>query len=233
MPDEFLAKEDPGTRIYFFPLGGFRAVLKVYSYDSIFVAVRARIFKSRARREYENLVAAEIRGVPVAEALAVGEVDAGPMRRASYLVTRFVEGATMLEAYRPRAPGAPHPGTVLRAVAELVRTAHRAGFFHGSLFPRNVLLAPAGPRLIDVPFARLFEGPVPLAHAADDLACLLRFRHPEWTPRLAARFLRQYLGRPPGKGWGEEGRELAEAVLASTADTRSVRRKLALRLFGR
>lgn len=226
-------KHDPGTDLFVFPLGEGRVFLKRYSYDAWYLRLRARVFPSRARREFQVLSELAARGIPTLEPVACGELDEGPWRRASFLATVFRDEATTLEARLDREPGPAERDELLARVAGAVRHMHEAGFAHGGLFPRNLIVgsAPDTPvQVFDAPFGTFFPGPVPAGARAADLACLLRFSSPVVTTAERARFLRRYLGRPAAAGWGPAGRRLARATLASSAFTRSVRRKLLFHL---
>lgn len=235
-PRAAMVKEDPGTRLYRLRLPdaaaapGLEVLLKVYSYDGWFLALRARLGTSRARREFEVLRELARRDIPSLEPIAFGEVDRGALRLESSLVTRFVDGAWMLEDLVPLTPDPRARGAALEAVARAVAAMHARGFFHGTLFPRNILLPGEGadfegPLIFDAPFGRFHPGEVPDAARAADLACLYRFRDRRLTRGEIARFFRAYLGRAPGTGWGAAGRRLIRAVLRSSAFTRSYRRK--------
>lgn len=228
-PPERRLKRDPGTSLFVLPLGRGRAFLKLYTYDTWYLQLRARLFPSRARREFHVLEELTTRGVPTLAPIACGERDRGPWRLSSFLATVHREGAATLEARLDAHPPRAERARLLGRVAEAVRHMHEAGFSHGTLFPRNLMVGsdPGDPVLVfDAPFGRFHTGPAPFGSRAADLACLLRFTSPGVAATERGRFLRHYLGRSPGSGWGREGRRLARAVLASSAFTRSLRRKL-------
>lgn len=230
-----LIKEDPGTQLSRMQLAGHEVMVKRYDYTNLFLRLRARIFPSRARREHQVLAQLLELGIPTLEPLAFGEIDAGPRRLSSYLITVFLDQAVTLEALLDGWPPRRERRRALATVARLVARAHQAGFLHGTLFPRNILLVEESsgelrPHLFDAPFGRFLGRPLTRAERVLDLVCLLRFAHPWLTRGEKARFLRDYLERPPTEGWGPEGRALAESTLASSAFTRSVRRKLAFHL---
>jgi tRNA A-37 threonylcarbamoyl transferase component Bud32 len=230
---DFLFKEDPGTQLFCMPLGENRVMLKHYHYDSLFLRLRARLFASRARREYEILAQLKTLEIPTLEAVAYGEIDSGPQRLSSYLVTKFLESSLTLEAFLNLWPERRERSRVLEDVAQLVADFHAKGFFHGTLFPRNILLSkgmPCAPRVFDAPFGRFLGRPLTAQERGRDLACLLRFCHPWVSTAERGRFLRVYLGRPPGQGWGPGARSLIRATLGSAAFTRSVRKKVLFHL---
>lgn len=226
-------KRDPGTSLFVVPLGNGQCFLKLYTYDAWYLRLRARLFPSRARREFRVLQELARRGIPTVEPVACGEQDEGPWRLASFLATVYRDEATTLEARLDGEPSRTERDELLARVARAVHEMHEAGFSHGTLFPRNLMVGqdPDHPVLVfDAPFGRFHDGPAPESTRAADLACLLRFTSPVVTKSERARFLRIYLERAAGEGWGPAGRRLARAVLASSAFTRSLRRKLLFHL---
>jgi heptose I phosphotransferase len=112
-----------------------------------------RDVRSRARWEWENLL--QLRSIGIATADPVAMAERRRRRRgASVVLTREVEGAVPLDAWVreryppafPARPGTPRlPGTsrkrdVIRGVARLTRTLHRAGAFHKDLYLNHLLV---------------------------------------------------------------------------------------------
>ncbi len=232
-PESCLVKADPDTRLYRLPWGSGQAFLKIYSYSPWWVALRARGFESRARREARVLEELARRGIPAPVLLACGEEDRGPLRTRSLLLTVNVEGAESFEDRLIPLWKAAERAPVFVAAAAALRRMHEAGFLHGNLFTRNLMVPARGspleafpPLVLDAPWGCFFPGPVPWERRADDLACFLHFKHPAVSRAELLRFVRLYLGRPRGQGLGEEGRALARRILRSTAWTRSVRKRL-------
>jgi tRNA A-37 threonylcarbamoyl transferase component Bud32 len=226
-------KRDPGTSLFVLPLGQGKAFLKLYTYDAWYLRLRARLFPSRARREFQVLTELARRGIPTLDPIACGERDRGPLRLASFLATVHRDEATTLEARLDEAPPRPERDELLARVARAVRSFHEKGFSHGNLFPRNLIVGrePDHPVLVfDAPFGHFHPGSAPESARAADLACLYRFTSPVVSASERARFLRIYMGREAGEGLGLAGKRMARAALSSSAFTRSVRRKLLFHL---
>jgi serine/threonine protein kinase len=101
-------------------------------------------FRERVRAEAQ----AARRVAPFATAAVV---DADADAPSPYLVTEFVEGPTLAETVRDNGP---MTGTDLERLAATVANAltalHIAGVFHRDLHPGNVVVTPAGARVVDV-----------------------------------------------------------------------------------
>lgn len=222
-------REDPDSALFRLPAPTGDWMLKVYRHRPWYLALRARMFPSRGRRELAVLEELLRRGIPGLVPIAAGEEDWGPLRTKSFLVTKFWKGSTTLEAWCDQDPSEAERDRVFPKLAKQLRHMHEQGFLHGSLFPRNIglhLEESPSIRFFDAPFGRFFDGPVPLEKRADDLACLMRFFSPHFFSRHEkGRLFRLYLDRSPGEGWGDEGRALARAILRSPAFTRSLRRR--------
>ncbi|WP_125778230.1 protein kinase domain-containing protein [Antribacter gilvus] len=108
-------------------------------------------FRTRFRREIE--AAARVRS-PFTAAL----VDADPDAPRPWMATEHVPGPTLAQAVTDRGP---LPSTAVRSlvagVAEALVAIHRAGLVHRDLKPSNVILAPDGPRVIDLGVARTLD----------------------------------------------------------------------------
>lgn len=100
--------------------------------------------RSRARAEYDRLLALEARGAPVVHAVACGERRVLHFVRSSFLVTRAVPDAVSLTAFLHPPSGTKPPAAFLRRLAESlgrqIAALHRTGVIHGALFWRNILV---------------------------------------------------------------------------------------------
>ncbi|THJ41074.1 serine/threonine protein kinase, partial [Candidatus Frankia alpina] len=100
-------------------------------------------FRERFRRETTH--ARQVAGFCTAEVL-----DASPDAEFPYLVTEFVPGPTLSKAVAAGGPLSPADLERLGiGVASALTAIHAAGIAHHDLTPSNVLLHPAGPRVID------------------------------------------------------------------------------------
>ncbi|MFI0420058.1 serine/threonine-protein kinase [Spongiactinospora sp. 9N601] len=101
-----------------------------------------------------------------------------------HIVTEYVPGPSLAELVRREGP---HRGAALERLAVATATAltaiHRAGVAHLDLTPRNVIIGPDGPRVVDFGLAHAVGGP-----AASDLVI--------GTPAFMAP--EQLAGHPPG-----------------------------------
>lgn len=161
---------------------------------------------SRAQRAFRAALALEQAGVPVARALAVGEVRRLRWPVRAYLLSLEVGDATTLGRYVTRPEGVARP--VEQALAKLLGRLHGAGFTHGDLKHSNVLIDATGkPWLIDFDGVRAYRRQVPFRRAVRDLARLavgIIEAGGRCPLPLAARFLRGYCaarGLSDWRGW--------------------------------
>ncbi|WIM93890.1 serine/threonine-protein kinase [Actinoplanes oblitus] len=105
-------------------------------------------FRRRFRSEVER--ARQVPPFCTAEVL-----DADPEHEQPYLVVEFVDGPTLAEVVEQRGPlTSANLHSVAIGVATALTAIHGAGVIHRDLKPRNVLLAPGSPKVIDFGIAR-------------------------------------------------------------------------------
>ena len=105
-------------------------------------------FRSRFRQEIQ--AAQRVRGLYTAEL-----IDADPAADPPWLVTAYVQGPSLEEVIDTNGP-MPEAMVfqLIAGVAEALQAIRAAGVIHRDLKPSNVLLAAAGPRVIDFGIAR-------------------------------------------------------------------------------
>jgi eukaryotic-like serine/threonine-protein kinase len=85
-------------------------------------------------------------------------LDADPDHDQPYLVVEYVDGPTLAHVVEERGPlTAANLHSVAIGVATALTAIHGAGVIHRDLKPRNVLLAPGSPKVIDFGIARATE----------------------------------------------------------------------------
>ena len=85
-------------------------------------------------------------------------LDADPDHDRPYLVVEYVDGPTLAHVVEERGPlTAANLHSVAIGVATALTAIHGAGVIHRDLKPRNVLLAPGSPKVIDFGIARAME----------------------------------------------------------------------------
>lgn len=134
-------------------------------------------------REYDNLTWLRANGFGAPRPLAAGALGPRAAPTFQYLATLTVDGAPTLRALCEGSPPAEAHRPLARLGEELARL-HGAGFVHGDLFPRNLLVEdPRGtPRILFLDSWRggprrstLLRGDVHPRGTAYDLACLMLF----------------------------------------------------------
>ncbi|NDU72844.1 protein kinase [Actinomadura sp. DSM 109109] len=108
-------------------------------------------FRRRFRAEVD--AARRVQGLHTAPV-----VDAGLDEPRPWLATAYVPGPSLEEAVSAHGPLPAMTVDALRAgLAEGLSAVHRAGLVHGDVKPGNVLLASAGPHIVDFGIARAIE----------------------------------------------------------------------------
>src|SRR3954454_14262092 len=109
------------------------------------------------RRRFRSEVASARQVPPFCTAEVL---DADPDHEQPYLVVEYVDGPTLAAVVDERGPlTAANLHSVAIGVATALTAIHGAGVIHRDLKPRNVLLAPGSPKVIDFGIARATEGP--------------------------------------------------------------------------
>ncbi len=139
--------------------GGMGTVYLARSAGGVLVAVkmvRADLAPDDAFRRRFRSEVNRVRQVPpfcTAEVL-----DADPDHEQPYLVVEYVDGPSLAQVVDSQGPlGAGSLYSVAIGVATALTAIHGAGVIHRDLKPRNVLLAPGSPKVIDFGIARAME----------------------------------------------------------------------------
>ncbi len=80
--------------------------------------------------------------------------DIGSQDGSDYLVMEFLEGETLAERLKKGAVPQPEIYKIAIAIAEALAIAHRQGIVHRDLKPGNIMLTPAGAKLMDFGLAK-------------------------------------------------------------------------------
>jgi tRNA A-37 threonylcarbamoyl transferase component Bud32 len=171
--------------------------------------------RSRAQRAFRAALALEQAGLPVARALAVGEVRLLRWPVQAYLLSLEVGDAVTLTRYvagRSRVPRG-----IEKELARLLGQLHAAGFTHGDLKSSNVLIQGAGkPWLIDFDGVRSYRR-VPFGRAVRDLARLgagIIEAGGRCTLPMVVRFLRGYCATRGLTDWRAWYRAVAPRIIS-------------------
>ncbi|WP_255607795.1 serine/threonine-protein kinase [Micromonospora sp. PLK6-60] len=125
------------------------------------VAVKLLAGRGVEDRAWRDAVRAEARAAArlnhpnVAAVYDYGEARTAGLRRLPFLVLEYVDGENLAE--RLRRTGPLHWREAVRICGDLaigIAAVHDAGLVHRDVKPGNVLLAPAGPKLVDLGVAR-------------------------------------------------------------------------------
>ncbi len=237
------------------PLDAGDLYLKHDPYRGLLASLRFLVTPSRARSEWNTMRRLIERKIPTVRPLAVGEDRRFGVPVTSYLVTEGVRGVEPLDKLL-RADRMPPPEgargrwrrQVAWALAEIVASFHREGFWHRDLHLGNFLAQPLGDedlslRLVDLSKARSPRHVGPRQWIAD-LAWLDYSARPWATRTDRLRFLCAYLQGMPGWGpeagalrnrgpgrsrWKDAARVVARASEARARRHRSRRARRALR----
>lgn len=181
----------------------------------------------RARAEFDLLRSMLQMGIPAVRPVAYGVRRLGPFVTACYLVTEETPGAVNLTTFATRAAAEPQGERrglrrlAATRLARLVAEMHAAGFTHGQLFWRNILVRPDANG--EPEFFLLDARPRRRGHRlrgvrrrwVTELGQLAASALPFTTATLRWRFLREYLGPDARRG---------DLIRAATAILRQARR---------
>jgi serine/threonine protein kinase len=136
------------------PPGGMADVFLARSGQGNLLAIKRAKADPRTAAQFavEMETARRIRGTFIAEVVSVD-----PEAQLPWLASRYVPGPSLAESASDR----PLPASSVRSLAAALSLAlmgiHRCGIAHGDLTPRNILLRPDGPRVIDFGISALLE----------------------------------------------------------------------------
>lgn len=210
LPDRFLKKQER-TLIWTAPLvTGGGAVYKVYLQRNFWSHFLGFFWSLCARREYENLLLLEERGVPCTEPLLWGLGRSPIHGRFEILVTRELPEALSLRDGVRETGRLPSLDLILRA-SGLVRQMHACGMYHGALGWKNLLASPSPGGEIRIHIADLARS---LRFNRDIFGSrmarldLLHFCH-HLAPRMGVEACRSFL-----KEYGLDDRSVADCIEA-------------------
>lgn len=157
--------------------------------------------KSKARREWENLLRFKVWGLSVANVVAYGEEGVGWSRKGA-LITAEVQGsadlAALAAADSPLLRSADWVAAVSDQVAHASAVMHQYQFAHNDWKLRNILVS--GPEhsplihMIDCPAGAFWWGPFFEYRRIKDIACLDKIGKKVLSRSQRLRFYFQYVG---------------------------------------
>jgi predicted Ser/Thr protein kinase len=139
--------------------GGMGTVFLARGLDGERVAVKMVRVDLDHDDEFRRRFRSEVNRVKQVPPFCTAEVlDADPDHEHPYLVVEYVDGPSLAEVVEERGPlKASNLHSVAIGVATALTAIHGAGVIHRDLKPRNVLLAPGSPKVIDFGIARAME----------------------------------------------------------------------------
>ncbi|MDT5029913.1 MAG: eukaryotic-like serine/threonine-protein kinase [Actinoplanes sp.] len=139
--------------------GGMGTVYLARSADGDLVAVKMIRADLAPDDEFRRRFRSEVNRVRQVPPFCTAEVlDADPDHESPYLVVEYVDGPSLAEVVEKRGPlKSSNLHSVAIGVATALTAIHGAGVIHRDLKPRNVLLAPGSPKVIDFGIARALE----------------------------------------------------------------------------
>jgi predicted Ser/Thr protein kinase len=139
--------------------GGMGTVYLAKSPAGVLVAVKMVRADLAPDDEFRRRFRSEVNRVRQVPPFCTAEVlDADPDHEQPYLVVEYVDGPSLADVVQERGPlTASNLHSVAIGVATALTAIHGAGVIHRDLKPRNVLLAPGSPKVIDFGIARALE----------------------------------------------------------------------------
>jgi predicted Ser/Thr protein kinase len=139
--------------------GGMGTVYLARSPQGVRVAVKMVRADLAPDDEFRRRFRSEVNRVRQVPPFCTAEVlDADPDHEQPYLVVEYVDGPSLAEVVQERGPlSSANLHSVAIGVATALTAIHGAGVIHRDLKPRNVLLAPGSPKVIDFGIARALE----------------------------------------------------------------------------
>ena len=134
-----------------------RMVLRQYSHGGLLRAVTGNLYLFGARSFRELALTEEIRHCSVPTIPSIGAIHHSvffPFYQAYFLSTEIPRALDLIQYFsqigaHPSPEGISLRRKTIRSVGLLIRQFHRAGFFHGDLQLKNILVAEDQPLLID------------------------------------------------------------------------------------
>ncbi len=196
---EKIAK-DPLSYVIKVPVGGNNYYVKCYTGAG--KGVRRYLGKSRIRFEWENLFFFESQNVPTAEIVAFGEERPFGWFCRGALITKEIKDTADLDCFVRANPEITRQRQWVERVLEQVATAttklHQAGFAHGDLNWRNILVTTSEtPKIffIDCPSGKRWLKPILRFRILKDLAHLDKVGRQLLSRSQRLRFYKKYTGR--------------------------------------
>jgi predicted Ser/Thr protein kinase len=139
--------------------GGMGTVYLAQGPQGVPVAVKMVRADLAPDREFRRRFRSEVNRARQVPPFCTAEVlDADPDHEHPYLVVEYVDAPSLAEVVQERGPlSAANLHSVAIGVATALTAIHGAGVIHRDLKPRNVLLAPGSPKVIDFGIARAME----------------------------------------------------------------------------
>ncbi|GIF25309.1 hypothetical protein Ate02nite_80390 [Paractinoplanes tereljensis] len=139
--------------------GGMGTVYLARTPGGVLVAVKVVRADLAPDDEFRRRFRSEVARARQVPPFCTAEVlDADPDHESPYLVVEYVDGPTLAHVVEERGPlTAANLHSVAIGVATALTAIHGAGVIHRDLKPRNVLLAPGSPKVIDFGIARHVE----------------------------------------------------------------------------